>query len=214
MDWTTTEEKSIKLEVDSDQNLPDDDAADIDDNETNNTDENSSFSNINPDEAAIEAAHDIKEVQDSRPTLTMEKPPNLNQFVFTYVPSAVPTTSHLATQEQYQNYTDEASCSHQPMKSNMSRNSSVCSSVQPQELITSTHKETSMAQHAVAGQAVITNDHKISSASVSPALNYFLMDVALQMEKLNEFAQMEVKIDIHKLLLDKLRNASNLRHSS
>lgn len=44
-------------------------------------------------------------------------------------------------------------------------------------------------------------------------LNYFLLDVAQQMSKLNDIAQMEVKIEIHKLLLAKLKDAKNLQHS-
>lgn len=46
--------------------------------------------------------------------------------------------------------------------------------------------------------------------SASPnGLNYFLMDIQMQMEKLSDIAQMEMKVEIQKLLLDKLRNADN-----
>lgn len=41
--------------------------------------------------------------------------------------------------------------------------------------------------------------------------NYFLMDIGMQMERLNVIAQMEIKIEIHRLLLEKLRDPSNLR---
>lgn len=44
------------------------------------------------------------------------------------------------------------------------------------------------------------------------SLNYFLMDVQLQMSKLNELAQMELKIDIQKMILDKLRKPENLKN--
>lgn len=44
-------------------------------------------------------------------------------------------------------------------------------------------------------------------------LNYFLLDVSQQMNKLNDIAQMEVKIDIHKLLLEKLKDGKNLRRT-
>lgn len=44
------------------------------------------------------------------------------------------------------------------------------------------------------------------------SLNYFLMDVQLQMNKLNELAQMELKIDIQKMILDKLRKPENLKN--
>lgn len=218
MDWTTAEEKSIKIETDSDQTLPEDTAGvdDMDDNETNNTDENSNFSNVAQIESDIDTVQDVKENQEANQTISMEKPPNLNQYVFTYVPSTMPAATHITNQEQYSNYADGASCSHQPVKNvlnSISRNSSVCSNPQPQELITSTHKETSIAHNSATNQVLDSNDPKLPSFSISPALNYFLMDVAVQMEKLNEIAQMEMKIDIHKLLLDKLRNINNLRRS-
>lgn len=44
------------------------------------------------------------------------------------------------------------------------------------------------------------------------SLNYFLMDVQLQMSKLNEIAQMELKIDIQKMILEKLRKSENLKN--
>lgn len=44
------------------------------------------------------------------------------------------------------------------------------------------------------------------------SLNYFLMDVQLQMGKLNDLAQMELKIEIQKMILEKLRKAENLKN--
>lgn len=41
--------------------------------------------------------------------------------------------------------------------------------------------------------------------------NYFLLDIGMQMERLNVIAQMELKIEIHRLLLEKLRDPNNLR---
>lgn len=218
MDWTTAEEKSIKIETDNEQNITDDvvETDDMNDNEENNTDENSNFSNMAQAETAIDAGHNIKENQETNQTLAIEKQQNLNQFVFTYVPTTMPAATQITNHEQYQTYADGASCSHQPMKnvlSNMCRNSLVSSNAQTQELITSTHKEMTTTQNLVSNSQVLdSSDPKL--ASVPPALNYFLMDVAVQMEKLNEIAQMEVKIDIHKLILDKLRSHKNLRNSS
>lgn len=51
--------------------------------------------------------------------------------------------------------------------------------------------------------------HRGNSNCIS--LNYFLMDVQLQMNKLNELAQMELKIDIQKMILEKLRKPENLK---
>lgn len=65
-----------------------------------------------------------------------------------------------------------------------------------------------------------TVDCSISASTVNqsaPAngsasrLNYFLMDVQQQMEKLNDIAQMELKVDMQKLLLDKLRHLDNYK---
>lgn len=52
--------------------------------------------------------------------------------------------------------------------------------------------------------------HKGDTNFVS--LNYFLMDVQLQMNKLNELAQIELKIDIQKMILEKLRKTENLKN--
>lgn len=46
--------------------------------------------------------------------------------------------------------------------------------------------------------------------STNPS-NYFLMDIGMQMDRLNVIAQMEIKIEIHRLLLEKLRDPCNLR---
>lgn len=59
------------------------------------------------------------------------------------------------------------------------------------------------------------SDQKINGSSStsehSMSVNYFLMDIQLQMEKLNDLAQIELKIEIQKLILEKLRNPNNLR---
>lgn len=44
-------------------------------------------------------------------------------------------------------------------------------------------------------------------------VNYFLMDLAVQMDRLNDIAQMEFKIEISRLLLEKLKNVNNLRQT-
>lgn len=60
------------------------------------------------------------------------------------------------------------------------------------------------------------NNQRIITVPVSTGptiVNYFLMDLAVQMERLNDIAQMELKIEIHRLLLEKLKNAHNLRQT-
>lgn len=54
--------------------------------------------------------------------------------------------------------------------------------------------------------------HFAKSDNNSISLNYFLMDVQLQMNKMNDFAQMELKIEIQKLILEKLRKPENLKN--
>lgn len=56
-----------------------------------------------------------------------------------------------------------------------------------------------------------TNRLLTAPMSAPSTMNYFFMDVAMQMERLNDIAQMELRIDIHRLILDKLRNQRNLR---
>lgn len=60
------------------------------------------------------------------------------------------------------------------------------------------------------------HNNRILTVPVNTAptiVNYFLMDIAVQMERLNEIAQMELKIEIHRLLLEKLKNPNNLRQT-
>lgn len=60
------------------------------------------------------------------------------------------------------------------------------------------------------------NNQRIITVPVSTGptiVNYFLMDLAVQMERLNDIAQMELKIEIHRLLLEKLKNVNNLRQT-
>lgn len=53
------------------------------------------------------------------------------------------------------------------------------------------------------------NNQRITNGIV----NYFLMDLAVQMDRLNDIAQMEFKIEISRLLLEKLKNVNNLRQT-
>lgn len=60
------------------------------------------------------------------------------------------------------------------------------------------------------------NNQRIVNVPVATGptiINYFLMDLAVQMERLNDIAQMEFKIEISRLLLEKLKNVNNLRQT-
>lgn len=60
-------------------------------------------------------------------------------------------------------------------------------------------------------QTIINGNSNNSTSEHSMSVNYFLMDIQLQMEKLNDLAQIELKIEIQKLILEKLRCPNNLR---
>lgn len=63
------------------------------------------------------------------------------------------------------------------------------------------------------------NNQRIITVPVSTApapqtnLNYFLMDLAVQLDKLTDIALAEIKVDIHRLILEKLKNVNNLRQT-
>lgn len=67
-------------------------------------------------------------------------------------------------------------------------------------------------KYSINSQRIITVP--LSTAPPPPTIvNYFLMDIAVQMERLNDIAQMELRIEIQKLILEKLKNMSNLRQT-
>lgn len=80
----------------------------------------------------------------------------------------------------------------------------------PQSPRRPTISPTDANRHSMGNQLQVNRMLTIPMSAPS-TMNYFLMDVAMQMERLNDIAQMELKIDIHRLLLDKLRNHRNLR---
>lgn len=65
------------------------------------------------------------------------------------------------------------------------------------------------SKYAVNNQRIIS----VPVATGPTIVNYFLMDLAVQMDRLNDIAQMELKIEIHRLLLEKLKNVNNLRQT-
>lgn len=62
---------------------------------------------------------------------------------------------------------------------------------------------------SINNQRIVT----VPVASGPTIVNYFLMDLAVQMERLNDIAQIELKIEINRLLLEKLKNVNNLRQA-
>lgn len=205
MDWTTSEEQTIKIEADIAKNCIKSTNGEVDDIDANNTDDYSICSDTAQEMTEV-AVDNVNNSKESDQTMPIDKPQHLNQFVLTYMPA-------ISNQSQFQNYSEHESCSQlvkNPPSCSLSQNQSIATVSQPQELISSTHKENSLA--TTQSSQIFDPDYGKTALTTSPALSYFLMDVAVQMEKLNEIAQMEVKIDIHKLLLDKLRNSNNLRN--
>lgn len=86
---------------------------------------------------------------------------------------------------------------------------------QQQHYITSDQSDTVTKSIVVSKADTISHSHENHCQRNDNnfiSLNYFLMDVQLQMNKLNELAQMELKIEIQKMILEKLRKAENLRN--
>lgn len=124
----------------------------------------------------------------------------LNQYLFTYVPQANTLPSSL----QIRNDQDTI----------VNASTTNC--------VTINNPHTMFAETAPSTTSTTPIDNKFQlnnriitvPVAASPQIvNYFLMDVAMQMERLNDIAQMEMKIEIHRLLLEKLRNVNNLRQT-
>lgn len=64
---------------------------------------------------------------------------------------------------------------------------------------------------SASAQATTTSGNNNHVSSGRNGLSYFLLDIQMQMEKLNDIAQMELKVEMQKLLLDKLRQADNYK---
>ncbi len=89
---------------------------------------------------------------------------------------------------------------------------------QPQHYITSDRSDHSASKSIVVSKAdTISHSHenqcqayKTDTNSVS--LNHFLMYLQLQMGKLNENALLELNMEIHKLIVEKLKKPENLKN--
>ena len=209
MDWTVAEEQSIKADgVDA---ATIDKQTDLDDDYTSPEMDTADDSRMDVHESTIRSPVEIVEekptIQSSilltSPSTRQEPAQTSNQFYFCLPSTSAPTNpvSHPAT--------ETLASSHNLVTSVVSAYreepplvlSTTVPSPRPNVTLSA---GTSHVASTLPSTQLLANNH---------ALNYFLMDVAQQMDKLNDIAQMEMKIEIHKLLLEKLKNSSNLRLS-
>lgn len=152
--------------------------------------------------------------------IATSKNQTLSQFVLTYVPNP---PSHKSTHEESTVDSTAATTSY-AVAGNSKASSTRTIDGQILQTVTATNAVNLSTTTVPSYQVVSTMDRmhrggmKESTAPVVDTLNagnlnYFLLDVAQQMSKLNDIAQIEVKIDIHKLLLQKLRDIQNLQNS-
>lgn len=229
MDWTGTED--MKKETDLDMSMLSDVCEDGDPDECDENYENeehcesqsedSSYSSsqmyqqsTNTEHTAAQAA-DSTNITRSDQQCTVTTTPlftstpitdntnKLNQYLLAYLPTPAQTNS-LQIRSDHPNTTMlTTDC--------VSMNPHPHHVTNPQTIYTDAAQSTtsSSLENKFQNNRILT-----LPVSQSPSIvNYFLMDVALQMERLNEIAQMELKIEIHRLLLEKLKNPNNLRQT-
>lgn len=232
MDWTAADD--IKKDTDLDLSMLSDIACEEDENdecdETYENDEHCEsqsedssytsshlFQPLSTDETTAEQAADSTNittrseqhctVQSSTPliqtTATVNDSTKMN-YLFTYVPQA---TTVSATPLQIRNDQETTLIAANGAANCVSiNNPHTTMFAEAPSTTTSTQIDQSKYQM---NNRIIT----VPVATSPQIVNYFLMDVAVQMERLNDIAQMEMKIEIHRLLLEKLRNVNNLRQT-
>lgn len=165
------------------------------------------------------------------------KSQSLSQFVLTYVPTPTPPATRMIVDDPITIPTPAINSANISSRTTISSKS--FEDTYPSISVGATHQiiQTPASSQCFSSnpsvpvssyQVVSTNNHVVqkdggkgnngngtSATDTIGAgiLNYFLLDVSQQMNKLNDIAQMEVKIDIHKLLLEKLKDGKNLRRT-
>lgn len=145
------------------------------------------------------------EAMNETPTVTVSQP-----YVVTYLPTSV--SNSIAIRSEGDTLLNSPNCVTIASSQAQAQN-------QPTHQSPTTHSTlftdaTANALNTATGTMTTNNRIFTVPVTTSPSIvNYFLMDVAMQMERLNDIAQMELKIEIHRLLLEKLKNVNNLRQS-
>lgn len=228
MDWTATDEQSIKTEADLDLSMLSEGGGEEELEEAeesfDNDDRCESHSESSYSETqtmnetmthSAAAARNDQTCVSSASILTADDPKLNQQYVVTYLPTSVGNQIPMRTEGDALLSAAAANC---------------VTIAAPTHQQTTTHQAQPQAHHhqtmytdqsggaLSSATGTVENKYAMNNRIITlpmnttPAIvNYFLMDVAVQMERLNDIAQMEMKIEIHRLLLEKLKNINNLR---
>lgn len=189
MDWTATDEQSIKTETDLDLSVLSEIGNDEQTDGCEESYENDERCESISDESSYSSSHQVF-ATDS----TAEAPSAPRDPLCTANTQQILTTTETSYQPQYLLTTAVGDqMSHQTVHEPTTINSATITTVD--------------ANKYQMNNRIIT----VPVTTAPSIVNYFLMDVAVQMERLNDIAQMEMKIEIHRLLLEKLKNINNLR---
>lgn len=193
MDWTATDEQSIKTETDLDLSMLPELCTDAQDEPCEETYENDERCDSISDESSYSSSHQVFTTETTADASSAARDTmcaNTQQIL---------TTTESTYQPQYLLATAVGDqISHQTVQQQ----------TQPAMFEPSTTTVTTVdANKYQMNNRIIT----VPVTTAPSIVNYFLMDVAVQMERLNDIAQMEMKIEIHRLLLEKLKNINNLR---
>lgn len=230
MDWTATEKNDTELDLTvlCDDDGDDEDADECDDNCESQSEssysESSQICNNDPVQAA-DSTNIPRCTLDTQictgPTFTpgLSDANKVNhQYLVAYLPT-VGTTTHtqpiqIRAEPDLLIAANAANCN-TPNASIFATTSAATaestahsSSASASSSSTTTHPLDSKYS-SVSNQRIVT----VPVGTGPTIVNYFLMDLAVQMERLNDIAQMELKIEIHRLLLEKLKNVNNLRQA-
>lgn len=191
MDWTATDEHSIKTETDLDLSVLSEIGNDEQDDGCEESYENDERCDSISDESSYSGSQQVFTTDN---VVNATNTPQNDQQCTTNTPI-------IATDNYQQQYLLSVGdqIPHQAVQQ------------QPQPTIFS---EPTTINNATVDASKYQMNNRIITVPVTTApsiVNYFLMDVAVQMERLNDIAQMEMKIEIHRLLLEKLKNINNLR---
>lgn len=230
MDWTATDEikkdPELDLSILSTDMCEDDEEHDENfENEENGESQSESSYGSSPmyqenapeTEATAAQAADSTNISRTDPLCTVSTTPlftatvaganiadNSRPYVVAYLPTAPNHPIHIRS-EQESMMTPQANCvsiSNHPAQT-------IYAEPQPPPPQNATTSPLD-AKYAMNNQRIITVPVSTGATTI---VNYFLMDLAVQMERLTDIAQMELKIEIHRLLLEKLKNANNLRQA-
>lgn len=219
MDWTATDD--IKRDPELDLSLLSEACDDEEHEECDETYENeencesqseSSYGSMYHETSATETAQaaDSTNVSRNDPFCTVTTTPmfttggtenKMNQYLVAYLPTATPANP-IQIRTDHDLMSQPTNC----VSINSAAATTATMYAEPAQSTTSSQLDN---KYSMNNQRIIT----VPVTTGPTIVNYFLMDLAVQMERLNDIAQMELKIEIHRLLLEKLKNVNNLRQT-